>query len=151
MINGRWCAMGAGTALLALLSLNAASADPEPLMATVGKPAVITATPSQGVAAEPGETPQVVIRVTGFQPAQDGPVEAVVKAQQDGKEQEIGRFGIFPYRAFTAADRPKGHSFGLPLPKELANRGPLKLTVYLVPATGQGKGASIQIGSAEIR
>jgi hypothetical protein len=137
--------------LLALLSLGAAAAEPESLLATVDKPAVVTATPAPGTALSAGASPQVVINVTGFQPATDGPVQAVVKAQRGGREREIGRFGIFPHTAFKAAEPSRGQSFGIPLPKDLASGGPVKFNVYLVPANGEGKGASMEIGGAEIR
>jgi hypothetical protein len=155
MGRSRSCAAGGSMLLLALLSLGAAAAEPESLLATVYKPAVVTATPAPGAALSAGASPQVVINVTGFQPATDGPVQAVVKAQRGGKEREIGRFGIFPHTAFKAAEPSRGQSFGIPLPKDLArdlaSGGPVKFNVYLVPANGEGKGASMEIGGAEIR
>lgn len=151
MGRSRSRAAGGSVLLLALLSLGAAAAEPESLLATVDKPAVVTATPAPGAALSAGASPQVVINVTGFQPATDGPVQAVVKAQRGGKEREIGRFGIFPHTAFKAAEPSRGQSFGIPLPKDLASGGPVKFNVYLVPANGEGKGASMEIGGAEIR
>ena len=151
MAHSPWCAIGASVILLALPSLAAAAAEAQRVQATIDKPAVVTAIPAPADEATAGSSRRIVIKVTGFQPAEDGPVQVVVKAQRNDKEQEIGRFGIFPYRPFTAADHPKGQTFGLPLPKDLASGGPVKLYVYLVPANGQGKGASVEIGSAEIR
>ncbi len=112
---------------------------------------MITATPApiadQGVA-----SPRVIISVMAFRPPHDGAVQAVVKVQRDGRtEQEIGRFGIFPNAEFKAADPSKAQRFGLPLPKELASGGPVKLNVYLVPFKGEGSGALLEIGGAEIR
>ena len=150
MISDRWRLAVACPILLVLLAFGAA-AEPEQPLATVAQPAVVTVTPAAGAAMRAGASPQVVINVTGFQPAQDGPVQAVIKAQRDGKEQEIGRFGIFPHIAFKAADPSQGHSFGIPLPKDLASGGPVKFNVYLVPANGAGKGARMEIGGAEIR
>jgi|HubBroStandDraft_6_1064221.scaffolds.fasta_scaffold575400_2 hypothetical protein len=148
MISDRWRVAIACSILLVLLALGAA-AEPEQPVATVAQPAVVTA--AAGAAMRAGASPQVVINVTGFQPAQDGPVQAVVKAQRDGQEREIGRFGIFPHIAFKAADPSQGRSFGIPLPKDLASGGPVKFNVYLVPAKGAGKGARMEIGGAEIR
>jgi hypothetical protein len=154
MASDRWRVADACSLLLMLLSLGAAAAPEQPL-ATVAQPAVVTATPVAGAAMRAGASPEVVINVTGFQPAQDGPVQAVVKAQRDGKEREIGRFGIFPHIAFKAADPSQGQSFGIPLPKDLArdlaSGRPVKFNVYLVPANGEGKGARMEIGGAEIR
>jgi hypothetical protein len=95
--------------------------------------------------------PHVIISVTAFRPPRDGAIQAVVKAQKDGDEQEIGRFGIFPNAEFKAADPSKAQRFGLPLPKELARGGAIKLNVYLVPFKGDGSGALMEIGGAEIR
>jgi hypothetical protein len=104
----------------------------------------------QGVASQPS---RVIISVTAFRPPHDGAVQAVVKVQRDGgrTEQEIGRFGIFPNAEFKAADPSKAQHFGLPLPKELASGGAVKLNVYLVPFKGEGSGALLEIGGAEIR
>lgn len=134
------------------LSLSAAlAAEPDQLIATTDRPATITATRPTGVRASPAQSARVIIKVTGFQPAQDGPVQAVVKAERNGTDQEIGRFAITPYTQFRAANPDQAKRFGLPLPNDLASGGPVKLNVYLVPANGAGKGASMEIGSAEIR
>jgi hypothetical protein len=89
--------------------------------ATAESPAVVTATaaPAEGFTSQ---SPRVIVSVTGFEPPRDGGVEVVVKAQAEGspKEQEIGRFGVFPEAAFKAPDPSKAKRFGLPLPKELA-------------------------------
>jgi hypothetical protein len=80
--------------------------------------------------------------VTGFRPATDGGgVQAVVKAQlRDGTEREIGRFATFGDGA---------QSFRVSVPKELAGGGPLKLRVHLVPSTGTGAGAQLELGRVE--
>jgi len=104
----------------------------------------------QGVASQ---SSRVIISVTAFRPPREGAVQAVVKVQKDGDrtEQESGRFGIFPNAEFKAADPSKAQRFGPPLPKELANTGALKLNVYLVPFKGDGSGALLEIGGAEMR
>lgn len=145
--------MGAGCALMVALAYEVAVAAEDSVpVATVVSPAVITATPApaadQGVASQ---SPRVIISVTGFRPPHEGAVQAVVKIRRDGTEQEIGRFGIFPNAEFTAADPSKAQRFGVPLPKELARGGPVKLNVYLVPFKGEGSGARLEIGGAEIR
>ncbi len=147
--------MGAGGALMvALMSQSSVAAQDSPLVATVAGPAAVTAAGAsvadQGVASQ---SPRVIISVTAFRPPHDGAVQAVVKVQKDGdrKEQEIGRFGMFPNAEFKAADPSKAQRFGLPLPKELAGGGTVKLNVYLVPFKGDGSGALLEIGGAEIR
>ncbi len=123
------------------------------MVATVDNPAVIGAAAAAGKHHEPGQSPRVIMSVTGFQPPQDGAVQVVVKAEKDdaGTEQEIGRFGIFPNAEFKATDLSKAQRFGLPLPNELASGGTVKLKVYLVPLRGDGKGARLDLGGAEIR
>jgi hypothetical protein len=98
------------------------------------------------------QSPRVIVSVTGFRPPHDGGVEAIVKLQKEGgqTEQEIGRFGIFPNAEFKAADPSRAQRFGLPLPKELAGKA-LKFHVYLVPFKGDGNGAMLELGGAEIR
>jgi hypothetical protein len=147
--------MGAAcVCMVALMSQSSVAAQDSPPVATVAGPAVVTATAApvadQGLASQ---SPRVIISVTAFRPPRDGAVQAVVKVQKDGDrtEQEIGRFGIFPNAEFKAADPSKAQRFGLPLPKELARGGAVKLNVYLVPLKGEGSGALLEIGGAEIR
>jgi hypothetical protein len=141
--------MGVGCALALLAPVAAVAAEGDQLLATVEKPAVLTARSSaQGIS----DQSRVIIDVTGFKPAQEGSVQAVVKAQkQDGTEQEIGRFGLFPQTEFKS-DVAGAQRYSVPLPKDLASSGQIKLKVELVPGPrGIGEGAQLQIGSAEIR
>lgn len=122
------------------------------MIASVGKPAVVTASASTAAAASADAAPRVVVHVTGYQPPQQGAVRGVVKVQKaDGSEQEIGSFGMFPNTAFKAeASRPR--SFGFALPKELAT-GAVKLKVEIVPDKGSdtGEGARLEVGRAEVQ
>ena len=137
---------------LAMLALAAACAEDNRLIATVGKPAIVTATPAGVSQQDAGSGPRVVVEVTGYQPAREGAVRGVVKVQKpDGSEQEIGTFGVFPNTAFKAdTSRPRSYSFDLP--KELAS-GKVQLKVELVPdkAQGSGAGAQLEVGKAELR
>jgi hypothetical protein len=136
--------------LLALSHMGAEAAEGGQLLATVEMPAIVTAV-SAPASAGIDTRPRVIISVMGFQPPQDGgAVQVVVKAQRDGTEQEVGRFGITPNVPFKAADPSKAQRFGLELPKELASGGPVKLNVYLLPTRGQGRGARLEVGGAEI-
>jgi hypothetical protein len=129
--------------LLALSHMGAEAAEGGQLLATVEMPAIVTAVWAPASAGT-DTRPRVIISVMGFQPL-------VVKAQRDGTEQEVGRFGITPNVPFKAADPSKAQRFGLQLPKELASGGPVRLNVYLLPTRGEGRGARLEVGDAEIR
>ncbi|MCA1510458.1 hypothetical protein [Bradyrhizobium sp. NBAIM01] len=150
----RFSIMGVGSALATLVAIGALPAEGDPLIATVGKPAIVTATrskPQEGLTADKVPS-RVVVLVTGFQPAQQGNVRAIVKVQRaDGKEQEIGTFGVFPDRAFKA-ETSRARAFSFPLPKELAVDS-VKLKIEVVPdkERGTGEGARLEIGRAEIQ
>jgi len=149
----RLCVTGAGFAFaLFLAPLGAAAAEGDQLLATIDKPAVVTIGPAAGrESSAADQSGRVVLKVTAFQPAQDGSaVQAIVKAiKADGTEQEVSRFGIFPQAEFKAAESSKPRMFGFSLPKELASGGPVKLKVELVPLRGEGKGASLEVGGVE--
>ena len=146
--------IGMGSAFAIFAVIAALPADGDPLIATVGKPAIVTAGPTdpqEGLAAD-NAPPRVVVYVTGYQPAQRGSVRGVVKVQKaDGTEQEIGTFGVFPDTAFKA-ETSRARAFSFPLPKELA-ADPVKLKVEVVPdkERGTGEGAKLEIGHAEIQ
>ncbi len=142
--------VGCGLAILAQLAPTRAESDQ--LIATVGKPAIVTATPKPDGFAAGSSGPRVVVHVTGYQPPQHGGVRGVVKVQRpDGTEQEIGTFGVFPDTAFRA-DTSRARVYGFPLPKEMAT-GAVKLKVEIVPDRAQatGEGAQLEIGHAEIQ
>lgn len=138
----------------AVTPVQAKTATPaQPMRATVDQPAVITIPPApEGVSTPQAVAgyPQVVVRVGGYQPAADGPVEAIVRVRRDGVETEIGRFGISQPNAPRGNEPAKVQSFSIPLPKELAG-GPLEIAVQLKSATGGGKAASMEIVGAEVR
>jgi hypothetical protein len=139
----------------AIFAVSAAlPAEADQLIATVGKPAIVTAAPAkpeEGLA-EDRAPPRVVVDVTGYQPAQKGSVRGVVKVQKaDGTEQEIGTFGVYPDAAFKG-ETSRARAFSFPLPKELA-ADPVKLKIEVVPdkERGTGEGAQLEIGHAEIQ
>jgi hypothetical protein len=149
-LMGAWC-----VSVLALSPIGAGAAEGDQLLATVDKPAVVVATPAPLPASAAATRPsRIIVSVTGYRPSQDGsPVAVVVKAQKDGRgaEQEVGRFGITPQAGFNAGGPAKAQRFRLDLPQGLQGDGPVKLNVYLVPSNGDGKGARVEIGSAEIQ
>jgi hypothetical protein len=151
MADGALFMAGAGC-LLAMLAMTTPLAGAEPAIATVGQPAVITVAPAPEALA-PDRAPRAVVEVSAFRPPSSGAVQAVVRAQpgDGGPEQEIGRFAIFPNAEFSATDPSQVRRFGLALPKSLAGAGPLKLKVDLVPLSGDGQGARMEVRGAEIR
>ncbi len=144
-----WCAFATLPALLGVATAG------DQVIATVERPAVITSTSAPVSAAAGGAAEQsarLVVSVAGYTPPQDGgAVQVVVKAQQHGSgaEQEVGRFGVMlPTGSMGSSGVAR---YGLPLPPELADDGPLKLNVYLIPSQGDGKGARLEVGGAEIQ
>jgi hypothetical protein len=146
--------IGAGCAVALTALIAAIAAEGDQLLATVDRPAILTATPAKALESTAADrpAPRVIVHVTGYQPPQKGAIRGVVKVQKpDGSEQEIGTFGVFPDTAFKA-DSSGARRYSFPLPKELAT-GAVKLKVEVVPdkAQGTGEGAQIEVGRAEIQ
>jgi hypothetical protein len=146
--------IGAGCALALIVLVAAIAAEDVQLLATVDRPAILTATPAKALESTGVDQPaqRVIVHVTGYRPPQEGGIRGVVKVQKpDGSEQEIGTFGVFPDTAFKA-DSSHARRYGFPLPKELAT-GPVKLKVEVVPdkPRATGEGAQLEIGRAEIQ
>jgi len=143
---------GVGCAVALLAPLAAIAAEGDQLLATINKPAIVTAMPATTSASAGADqsAPSVVLHVISYEPPKDGAIAGVVKIQKpDGSEQEIGTFGVFPQTAFRT-ELPNARRYNFPLPKELA-RGPVKLKVSLVPTRGTGEGAQLEVGRAEIQ
>jgi hypothetical protein len=88
-----------------------------------------------------------------YTPPSEGVVQGAVRVQtsDSGTEQEIGRFSLFPNVEFRAEDPSQAQRFSFPLPAELAGVRPVMLKILLLPLRGDGKGARLEIGGAEIR
>ena len=129
-----------------------ACAEGSQLIATVERPALVTAAAtSPGSESRPGEQ-RVVVSVLGYKPPRDGTVQGVVTVQKNqGQEQEIGRFGLFPNAEFRASDPSQAQQFSFPLPRDLTRGGPVQIKVEVVPTRGDGKDARLEIGGAEIK
>jgi hypothetical protein len=91
---------------------------------------------------------RLVITVTGFTPSASGPVEAVVLIPCGAEEREIGRFGIFPQKSFRAGRNANSQRFGFALPN--ACKTPSRVTIRVEPSSGDGSGAELVIGGAEL-
>src|SRR6516164_8447550 len=113
----RGCAWGIMFILVACFSH--ASAEGDPLVATVDQPVVVSAI--EAAAPRPaGESPHVVLSVIGYRPPEDGAVQGIVKVinSESKTVQEIGRFGISPDVEFRVADPSRAPRFYFPLPKD---------------------------------
>ena len=139
--------------LVAVLACLSAATEGNQLIATVEHPATVTVTVAQGPdSIEAGQ--YVVVDVTAYTPPRDGAaIQGVVTIQKytDSTEQEIGRFGIFPNTEFSAADPSKVRRYSFPLPRDVLRDGRVKVTIYVVPLRGEGKGARLELGGAEIK
>lgn len=93
---------------------------------------------------------RIVVTVNAYEPSKAGPVMIVVSVRCGEALREIGRFGIFPDQAFSVLRGGNPQRFGFPLPDEPGCRQPLTLEIGLEPQTGEGRGASITIGSTSI-
>jgi hypothetical protein len=145
-------ATGIAAVVVAMLGGLGAAVEGNQLIATVERPATVTVSVAQGPdSIEAGQ--YVVVDVTAYTPPRDGVVQGVVTVQKntDGTEQEIGRFGIFPNTEFSAADPSKVRRYSFPLPRDVLQDGPVKLTVHVVPLRGEGEGARLELGGAEIK
>ncbi|MFO1125563.1 MAG: hypothetical protein U1E25_09960 [Methylocystis sp.] len=145
-------ALSCAACALTFLIVNDRVAQADDREATVSRPATITAAPGPPDGQESAGGRRLIIAVTGFRPAKESAVQVVVKAMTaDSGEQEIGRFGMFPNQAFAAPEPSQAQRFSLTLPKALESSGPVTLRVYVIPFKGEGKGASVELGDAEIR
>jgi hypothetical protein len=139
---------------LALWSVKTGSSEGAPVQATVDSPATIVAqlSPSPGESRS-GSSAHVIIAVTHYHPTDDGmPVEVLVTGRiGNGPEREVGRFGITPDVEFQAGELAAAQRFSLRLPRELMSSEPIEFSVQMVPVRGSGRGASVEIGNAEIR
>jgi hypothetical protein len=145
-------ATGIAAVLVSMLGCLGAAAEGNQLIATVERPATVTVTVAQGPnSIEAGQ--YVVVDVIAYTPPRDGAIQGVVTIQKhtDSTEQEIGRFGIFPNTEFSAADHSRVQRYSFPLPRDVLQDRPVKLTVHVVPLRGEGEGARIEVGGAEIK
>jgi hypothetical protein len=134
-----------------LIALAAASAQETRMLATVDNPATVPILPSPSAESANGGPSQVIVTVTGFQPSPAGPVQVVVEARCRAAQVEIGRFGILPQTAFSSADPAQTQRFGLTIAQDSTCTRPESVTIRLVPSYGDGRGATLEIGSVELR
>jgi hypothetical protein len=133
-----------------LAAVTNAAAEEERMLVTVDKPATVPIVQSLATDALKEGPRHVVVTVTGFQPSLGGPVQAIVEAHCGASLVEIGRFGLLPQTPFTAAEPRKAQRFSFNIAGSTCD-GLDSVTIRLVPSHGDGHGASLEIGSAELR
>ena len=124
-------------------------ANEDSMQATVDKPATIAISGASERALVDGAT-RIVVTINAYEPSKTGPVATVVSVRCGDDVREIGRFGIFPDEAFSVSRGTKPQRFGFPLPNDLACRRTQTVIIHLEPQTGNGAGASITVGGANI-
>ncbi|WP_082935751.1 MULTISPECIES: hypothetical protein [unclassified Rhizobium] len=146
----RWVLIAIRAAALSMLRIvSPVQANESDMRATTSKPATITIS-SRAVHSSADTSARVVLTVTGYEPSTSGPVTTVVSLDCGSNVREIGRFGIFPNKAFSVLDGAKPQRFGFPLPDDPSCRQPQTVIIRLEPQTGGGSGASITISDASI-
>ncbi len=137
--------------LAGILAASASCTQPRRFTATRAAPATIPLLLPPGTAAVSGNTRYIDITVDNFRPSPAGPVQIVVDAVTGRDRTEIGRFAIFPERAFVANHRAEPQHFGLAVPPGLRLDGSTRLIVRIVPSRGDGAGAAVEVESAKFR
>jgi hypothetical protein len=133
----------AGLAAIPAAAACAASADGGRLLATVSRPAIISlqADPAGGG----WNSRSIVISVHEFRPSANGPVQIVVEEACGGSTKVLGRFGVYPHRAFSEDDPARAQHFRAPVPPGscVATSGTVR--VRIVPSQGNGAGALAKV------
>lgn len=114
---------------------------------TVGRPTVV---PVSGSRTATLGTRRLIVTVDTFEASAAGPVTAAVIVRCGGKDQELGRFGIFPDVSFVTSDQVEPLRFAFDLPSDVACTPIRDVVISLEPGIGGGAGASMTIGSAVI-
>ncbi|WFU07233.1 hypothetical protein QA648_34655 (plasmid) [Rhizobium sp. CB3171] len=146
----RWLPIAIFAVALSVLRIvSPVQANESDVRATVSKPVTI-AISGRAAHASADASARLVVTVTGYEPSTAGPVTTVVSLRCGSDVREIGRFGIFPNKAFSVSDGTKPQRFGFPLPDDPSCRQPETAIIRLEPQTGGGAGASITISDASI-
>jgi hypothetical protein len=146
----KWRAIAIVASAVGALMASAAGAQPQGIVATTQRPAMLPLRRSPEAAAAATGFKYVDIAVTGFHPSSTGPVQIVVDALAGAARTEVGRFGLYPEHAF-AGDPAKVQRFTLTIPAGLRLTPATRLQVRLEPARGTGEGASVQLDPGLLR
>jgi hypothetical protein len=139
------------TAIAVSITWCGATGQEKRFLAAVDKPVTVSLVRASSAGAVGGGTLHVVVTVSGFQPSPAGPVQAVVYVQCNGSKVEIGRFGILPQTPFSASEPSKAQRFSLTLSPNTPCKRPESVTIRVVPTHGDGRGATLEIGGAELQ
>jgi hypothetical protein len=116
-----------------------------PVTLSTGQTSTFPLAPHAADAVAEGRAPRLVVTVSGYRPASDGPVDVVVSLLCGEGEKVLGRFAVMPRMSFSAAEPARTQHFGLSAPNTPECRAARAATVRLEPAAGQGLDASITI------
>jgi hypothetical protein len=126
-------------------------AQEERLLATVDQPATVPIVQSLSAGSPNGRPVHVIVTVTGFQPSPAGPIQAIVEVLCGTSLVEIGRLGVLPQTSFSASEPSKAQRFSFAIASVSTCQRPESVTIRLVPIHGDGRGATLEIGRAELR
>lgn len=129
----------------------AASDAPERFVATNGVPISIPLVRLDHDGLPVRTARYVDITVHRFAPSFKGPVQIVVTSKDGSKCTEIGRFGIYPERAFASGGPIEPMRFRLTLPAGVKIDRSTRLTLRILPAQGTGDGAMIEVEQGQFR
>jgi|GEM_PF-4865701 len=114
------------------------------LSATVSRPAVISLRADATAGA--GERSQsVVISVREFRPSSNGPVQIVVEEACGGSTRVLGRFGVYPERAFSERSPGRAQHFRARVAAGSCVASSKTVRVRIVPSRGNGAGALVKV------
>lgn len=137
-------------ALIVCGSTTAASDAPPRFVATSGAPASIPLVPIHHGKLGARTARFVDITVHRFAPSSKGPVQIVVTSENGSKRAEIGRFGVYPERAFASGGLIEPMRFRLTVPARLKVDQATHLTVRILPAQGKGDGAMVEVEKGQL-
>jgi hypothetical protein len=132
-------------AILVMSNADPIAAASLPVTLSTGQTSTLPLAPYVADAVAEGRAPRLVVTVSGYRPASDGPVDVVVSLLCGEGEKVLGRFAVMPRMSFSAAEPARAQHFGLSAPNTPECRAARAATVRLEPAAGQGRDASITI------
>jgi hypothetical protein len=135
------------TAALAMSTADSIAATSLPVTLSTGQTSTVPLAPYAAKADAENNAPRLVVTVSGYRPATDGPVNVVVSLLCGEGEKVLGRFAVMPRMSFSAAEPARAQHFGLPAPNTPECRAAHAATGRLDAAAGQGRDASITISA----
>jgi len=121
-----------------------------PLSVGETKKFLLTASELTKLQAPKSAQSRFIVEISGYAPPKSGSVVVVVTAYCEGDPIELGRFGIYPNRAFNKDEPVKIQRFAVPLPDKMTCRAPSGIGVGLFPSGGTGEGAVVTVANVRI-